>query len=130
MGSKERKAIEKRIAKLEPYRLPIPTGPEQESTPIVDRWGTVVGQRGSLRKRFKAIRRGRPEEVRIKVRAAFEDKLAHPEMTWCEIAEHRGFTNTKDLERQVRLLKAVLAKEGIEIPLSTSYREAETIFSQ
>jgi hypothetical protein len=74
------------------------------------------------------VHRGRPEEFRIKVRAAFEEKIAHPERTWRDLSQQFGFANYKDLERQVRLLKKVLQEESIDIPSSVAYEVAKEAF--
>jgi hypothetical protein len=129
-GSTDRRRVEKRISQLEHYRLPKPDSSEQRVTPIVNSWGQEVGEVSSLRRRFKTARPGRPEEGRIRVRAAFEDKLAHPELTWHHLSEKYRFQNPKDLERQVRLLRAVLKSEGIPLPLPTAYTEAEQTLQQ
>ncbi len=129
-GSRDRRSVERRISQLEQYRLPKPDSSEQRVSPIENSWGQEVGETSSLRRRFKMARPGRPEEHRIKIRAAFEDKLAHPELTWRKLSEKYQFQNPKDLERQVRLLRAVLKREGIPIPQSTAYREAEEVFQQ
>jgi len=126
-GSEARLSLEKRISQLEQYRLPKPDSFEQQIAPIVKEWGQVVGERSSLRRRFKKTRPGRPEEHRIKVRAAFEDKLAHPELTWRMLSERYGFGNSDDLERQTRLFKSILKREGIAIPPSTAYRDSEAL---
>ena len=128
VGSKERKAIERRISILEQYRLPKPSPEQQKVTPIVSQWGTVLGEESSLRRRAKTVYRGRPEEYRIKVRAAFEEKIVHPERTWRGLSQQFGFANYKDLERQVRLLKKVLHGEGIEIPTAAAYQDAKEAF--
>lgn len=83
----------------------------------------------SLRRLLATVHRGRPEEFRIKVRAALEEKIVHPEGTWRELSQH-GSNNYKDLERQVRLLKKVLQEEGIEIPSSSDYQDAQEGFDQ
>jgi hypothetical protein len=129
-GSRERRSVERRISLLEQYRLPKPDSSQQRVRPIVNSWGQEVGESSSLRRRFKVARPGRPEEHRIRVRAAFEDKLAHPELTWRQLSEKYRFQNPKDLERQVRLLRAVLKSEGIPVPQSTAYREAKEAFQQ
>jgi hypothetical protein len=130
VGSQEHKAVERRISILEQYRLPSPSPEQQKVTPIVSQWGGVIGEESSLRRRIKTVRRGRPEEFRIKVRAAFEEKIAHPERTWRDLSQQFGFENYKDLERQVRLLKKVLQEEGIEIPTSNAYQDAKEAFDQ
>lgn len=115
-GSDRRKGAEKRIAQLEQYRLPKPDPSEQRVFQTMDDFGRVIGERSSLRRRFKPRRPGRPEKCRIAVRAALEDKLANPELTWPELSEKYGFNESKDLERQVRLLKGLLRREGISLP--------------
>jgi hypothetical protein len=127
-GSKERNAIERRISVLEQYRLPKPLPQQQQVTPVLNDWGAVIGEKTSLRRRLKTIHRGRPEEHRIKVRAAFEEKIAHPERTWRDLAQQFGFPNQQHLERQTRLLKTVLQKEGIPIPTATDYQVAKEAF--
>jgi hypothetical protein len=129
-GSRERKSVERRISQLEQYRLPKPHPSEQKVTPLTNQLGQIIGQSGSLRRRSSVTHPGRPEECRVKTRAAFEDKLAHPQLTWRELSEKYGFKNSKDLERQVRLLKVFLNSEGIPIPPSTAYHEAKEAFDR
>jgi hypothetical protein len=129
-GSAERALMERRIALLEQYKLPKPVASEQQTDDIVDDSGRKIGTRGSLRHRFKPTRRGRPEEWRIKVRAALEDKLAKPSLTWQQLATRYGFADeVQDLRRQVRLLKALLRTEGIQLPGPSDYRGASVRFS-
>jgi hypothetical protein len=128
--SEERKAVERRISILEQYRLPKPFPEEQVTVPIVDESGMVIAQESSLRRRLTAVHAGRPEEFRIKVRVALEEKIIHPERTWRELSQQFGFNNYKDLERQVRLLKKVLQTEGIEIPTSADYQAAQAAFDE
>jgi hypothetical protein len=129
-GSADRKALERRISLFEQYRLPKPRPQDQMTAPITDHSGTVIAEESSLRRRVITVRRGRPEEYRIKVRAALEEKIVHPERTWRELAEQFGFGNYKDLERQVRLLKELLRDEGIAIPRAMDYQNAQTAFNQ
>jgi hypothetical protein len=129
-GSEEREAVERRISILEQYRLPKPLPEEQKTTPIVGESGAVIAQTGSLRRRRTIVLRGRPEEFRIKARAALEEKIVHPKRTWRELSQQFGFSNYKDLERQVRLLKAVLQKEGIGIPSAADYQDAQKAFDR
>jgi hypothetical protein len=110
--------------------LPKPIPKEQETAAIVDHSGAVTAEVSSLRRRLTTVHRGRPEEFRIKVRAALEEKIVHPERTWRDLSQQFGFNNYKDLERQVRLLKRVLQKEGIEIPSSAAYRDAQEAFDE
>ena len=130
VGSEERKAIERTISVLEQYRLPKPSPEEQKTSPILNESGAVTAEVSGLRRRLTTVRRGRPEEFRIKVRAALEEKIIHPERTWRELSQQFGFNNYKDLERQVRLLKRVLQKEGIEIPSASDYQDAQEAFDQ
>ena len=127
MASTERQEVVKRISKLEQYRLPKPLPNEQLATAILGDDGTVIGLRGNLRRRLKTVRIGRPEEHRIKVRAALEEKLAHPRRTWRSLAQQFGLPS-KDLERQIRLLKNVLQREGIPLPTAEDYRRAQNGF--
>ena len=116
-GSQERKALEKRISRLEQYRLPKPTQEELlDGGPILNEWGKQIGERHSLRRRHVNVRRGRPEEFTIKTRAALEEKLANPAATWRELADRFGFQDARTLERAVRRLKALLTREGIQYP--------------
>ena len=142
--SEERKALEKRIGKLQEYGLPKPTKREQDETElIVDHTGRKIGERHSIRRRLIAKGRGRPTEWSIKVRAALEEKIANPNLKWRELAEKFGFKSrwgksadgTKilvpgriDLESQVRRLKRLLRHEKIEVPTAMDYREAENAF--
>jgi hypothetical protein len=128
VGSEERKALEKRISILEQYRLPKPFPEQQMTVPIMDESGRVIAESSSPRRRLETVHPGRPEEFRIKVRAALEEKIVHPVRTWRELSQKFGFNNYKDLERQVRLLKAVLQKEGIKIPSSADYQAAQEAF--
>jgi hypothetical protein len=127
--STERLLMERRIVLLEQYMLPKPIASEQQTDDILDDSGRKIGKRGSLRHRFKPTRRGRPEEWRIKVRAALEDKLAKPSLTWQQLATRYGFAEVQYLRRQVRLLKAQLRTEGIQLPGPSDYREASVHFS-
>jgi len=130
VGSEERKAIEKRISILEQYRLPKPFPEEQRTAPIVDESGALIADVSSLRRRITTAHRGRPEEFRVGVRAALEEKIVNPERTWRKLSQRLGFNNYKDLERQVRLLKRVLQKEGIEIPSLADYQDAQEAFDR
>jgi len=130
VGSGDRKAAERRISILEQYRLPKPFPAEQTTAPIMDESGMVIAEESSLRRRLTTVHPGRPEEFRIKVRAALEEKIVHPERTWRELSQQFGFNNHKDLERQVRLLKKMLQKEGIEIPTSADYQAAQEAFDR
>jgi len=114
-----RKVLEKRLAKLEQYRLPKPTQDEaQRSEPILNGTGQQIGTRHSIRRRTIATRRGRPEEFAIKTRAALEEKLANPKTTWPQLAKKLGFPDSRTLERSVRRLKGILKSEGIPLPRS------------
>jgi hypothetical protein len=128
--SDEREAVERRVSVLEQYRLPKPFPDEQKATPILDESGAVIAEISSLRRRRMTVHRGRPEEFRIKVRAALEEKIVDPKRTWRELSQQLGFSNHKDLERQVRLLKAVLLKEGIAIPSAADYQDAQEAFDR
>lgn len=118
-GCYERKELERRIAKLEPYILPKPTSDEQQTEEIFGENGQKVGERGNIRRRVVYVRRGRGEEYGIKTRAALEEKLEST-VTWRELAAKYQFQDTAILERSVRRLKAVLKAEEIELPVSTS----------
>lgn len=86
--SDARKKLDRRISELEQYKLPKPDARDlAPSEPIVDSSGQKIGEWHSVRRRFIAKWRGRPEEFRIKVRAAREEKLAHPRTTWREFCE-------------------------------------------
>jgi hypothetical protein len=126
-GSPGRVSLEKRISRLEQYRPPRPSTSEQQVTAITNELGQVVGERSSLRLRFRAVRPGRPEEHRIKVRAAFEDKTANPSLTWRNLADQYGFNNPKDLERHARMLRALLKREGISLPLPSAYQDLRVL---
>lgn len=129
--SPARKELNRRISELEQYRLPKPDVRDlAQSEPILDTSGRKVGERHSLRKRVIAKRRGRPEEFRIKVRAALEEKLAHPQTTWRELAEKFGFSDKKDLERAVRRLKHILRRERIGLPTQDDYARAAAEWEQ
>ena len=128
VASEDRRAVQRRISVLEQYRLPKPFPEEQRIVPVMNESGAIIAEESSLRRRLTNVRRGRPEEYRIKVRAALEEKIVHPERTWRELSQQFGFSNYKDLERQVRLLKRVLQQEGIEIPTSADYEEAQEAF--
>jgi len=130
-GSPARKKLDRRITELEQYRLPKPDARDlEESEPILDSSGQQIGERHSLRKRFVPKRRGRPEEFRIRTRAALEEKLAHPRATWRELAIKHGFQDRKDLERFVRRLKDVLKREGIALPTKDDYERAAAEWAQ
>jgi|SRR5208283_5383096 len=125
IGPVPRLEIERRIAQLEQYRLPKPTEQDLlDSGPIVNQWGQQIGERHSIRRRFVARRRGRPEEFTIKTRAALEDKLATPSVTWRQLADKYGFKDAHVLERAVRRLKVVLKREGIPLPQESDYKES------
>jgi hypothetical protein len=115
--SPARKGLEKRLSKLEPYRLPRPTQEEaQQNEPIMNDAGQQIGRRRSLRRRTIATRRGRPDEFTIQTRAALEEKLANPKLTWPQLAQKFKFPDSRTLERSVRRLKDVLKEEGIRLP--------------
>ena len=115
--SPARKVLEKRLSKLEPYRLPKPTQEEaQQNEPIINDSGQHVGRRRSLRRRTIATRRGRPDEFTIQTRAALEEKLANPRLTWPQLAQKFRFPDSRTLERSVRRLRDILKKEGIPLP--------------
>jgi hypothetical protein len=115
--SPARKALEKRLSKLEPYRLPKPTKEEaQQNEPIINDAGQQIGSRRSLRRRTIATRPGRPDEFTIQTRAALEEKLANPKLTWPQLAQKFGFQDSRALERSVRRLKDILKKEKIPLP--------------
>jgi hypothetical protein len=125
LGSAPRRDLEKRISQLEQYKLPKPDARElEESEPIFNDSGQKIGERHSLRRRVIAKRRGRPEEFRIRTRAALEEKLAHPRTTWREVAIKHRFQDRKDLERFVRVLKDILKREGIALPTEDDYARA------
>jgi hypothetical protein len=117
--SPARKVLEKRLSKLEQYRLPKPTQEEaQRNEPILNKTGHQIGTRHSIRRRTIATRRGRPEEFTIRTRAALEEKLANPKIIWPELAKKFGFPDSRTLERSVRRLKNILKREGIPLPRS------------
>jgi hypothetical protein len=79
-GSAERKTLEKRISHLEQYRLRKEDERDAgQREDVFDESGKKIGERHSMRKRTIERRRGRPEEFTIKPRAAYEEKLTHPE---------------------------------------------------
>jgi hypothetical protein len=124
-GSAARKELEKRISQLEQYKLPKPDARDlQESEAILNPSGPKIGESHSLRRRVIAKRRGRPEEFRIRTRAALEEKLAQPRTPWRELAVKHHFQDRKDLERFVRHLKEVLKREGIALPTEEDYKHA------
>jgi hypothetical protein len=115
--SPARIVLEKRLSRLEQYRLPKPTRQEaQQNEPILNNTGQQIGTRHSIRRRTIATRRGRPEEFAIRTRAALEDKLANPKLTWPQLARKFEFPDNRTLERSVRRLKAILKSEGIPLP--------------
>ena len=102
-GSTERKTLEQRISRLEQYRLPKEDERDAEQREdILDPSGKKVGERHSVRKRMIERRRGRPEEFTIKTRAAYEEKLAHPDKVWRLIAAQFGLKDPMELRRAVR----------------------------
>jgi hypothetical protein len=139
--SPEQKRIEKRIGKLEEYCLPKSDAQDlKQNRMLLNRAGEAVGELHSVRRRFAETRRGRPAQWRIQVRAALEEKLADPKVTWRQLAEKFKFRDSWregedgvkrlspakcDLERQVRLLRDLLLKEGILEKLS--FREAPAL---
>ena len=143
-NSRERKAIEKRIGKLQEYGLPKPDAKDLEQTePIVDRTGQMIGERHSIRRRYVEKRRGRPAQWRVQVRAAQEEKKLNPRITWSELAEKYGFKprwrksedgrkmlapGRIDLECQARLFRKLLREEGIKLPTAEDCRAAENEF--
>jgi hypothetical protein len=143
-GSRERKAIKKRIGKLQEYGLPKPDTKDLEQTePLVDRTGQTIGERHSIRRRYVEKRRGRPAQWRVRVRAAQEEKISNPKVTWSELAEKCGFKprwrmsedgkkmlapGRIDLECQARLFRKLLREEGLELPTAEDYRAAENEF--
>jgi hypothetical protein len=116
-SSPARKTLEKRLSRLEQYRLPKPTQEEaQTNDPILNDANQQIGTRHSIRRRTIATRRGRPEEFTIQTRAALEEKLANPKITWSQLARQFRFPDDRTLERSVRRLKAILRSEGIPLP--------------
>jgi hypothetical protein len=66
-GSAKRKTLEKRISRLEQYRLPKEDERDAEQREdVVDESGKKIGERHSVGKRMIERRRGRPEEFTIK----------------------------------------------------------------
>jgi hypothetical protein len=128
-ASAERNPIEKRISQLEEYGLPRPNATEQQATSIIGT-GRVVAVRSSLRRRFKDKRRGRPEEYTIQTRAALEDKLAEPQLTWKVLAKDYKFESVEVLKHSVRRLKAILRREGIPLPTPSAYQAARRQFEE
>jgi hypothetical protein len=121
-GSAERKSLERRISRLEQYRLPKEDQRDiGQREDIFDASGQKIGERHSMRKRMIEKRRGRPEEFTIKTRAAFEEKLANPRKPWRVIATQFQFRNSDELRRAVRRLKEVLKREQIRIPKAEEY---------
>jgi hypothetical protein len=117
--SPARKVLKKRLSKLEQYRLPKPTQEEAHGNePILNKTGQQIGTRHSIRRRTIATRRGRPEEFTIRTRAALEEKLANPKITWPQLAKKFGFPDSRTLERSVRRLKDILKRERIPLPRS------------
>ncbi|HVA65267.1 MAG TPA: hypothetical protein VNF74_16215 [Terriglobales bacterium] len=125
-GSGQRRAMEKRLERLELYHLPKPTPAEQAKMPIYEgdlSWGApgapppppgarIIGHRSSPRQRLRAARRGRPEVNTIKARAALEKKIANPRLRWPDIAQQVEM-DAGDLKRAVRHLRATLRREGL-----------------
>ena len=119
-----RKALEKRLSRLEQYRLPKPDKEEARlDEPIFNHAGQQIGTRHALRRRTIAIRRGRPEEFTIRTRAALEEKLRNPKITWPTLAEKFDFSDSRALERSVRRLRNVLKKENIPLPRQDEYEK-------
>jgi hypothetical protein len=129
--SPERKKLEKRISQLEEYCLPKPDAQDlRRSRKLVNKFGQVVGEAHSIRRRFRQNRPGRPAEYSLQVRAALEDKLANPRLTWSQLAKKysdpaRGFrfqfTDVRQLQRAVRRLKTLLRREEIQLPSPGDY---------
>jgi hypothetical protein len=121
-GSATRKDLERRISRLEQYRLPKEDRRDiEQREEILDAKGEKIGERHSVRRRMIEKRRGRPEEFTIKTRAAFEEKLANPKKPWRAIATQFGFQSSDELRRAVRRLKEVLKREKIRIPEAEEY---------
>jgi len=121
-GSAKRKGLERRISRLEQYRLPKEDQRDMgQREDILDASGQRIGERHSVRRRMIEKRRGRPEEFTIKTRAAFEEKLANPKKPWRAIAAQFEFRNSDELRRGVRRLKEVLKREKIRIPKAKEY---------
>jgi hypothetical protein len=124
-GSKERKALEKRIGKLQEYGLPTPTTEETEQTETIkNQLGQKICERHSIRRRPILIRRGRRAMWRVKARAWLEERLSNPKVTWKELSEKTGFPRDV-LEREIYLLIKLLKREEIELPTAADYRTAE-----
>ena len=103
-GSAGRKTLEKRISHLEQYRLPKEDERDAEQrADVFDESGKKIGERHSVRKRMIERRRGRPEEFTIKTRAAYEEKLAHPEKPWRVIATQFELKDALELPRGTAL---------------------------
>jgi hypothetical protein len=121
-GSADRKTLEKRVSRLEQYRFPKEDERDLEQrADVFDESGKKIGERHRVRKRMIERRRGRPEEIRIKTRAAYEEKLAHPEKPWRVIAAQFELKDASELRRAVRRLKEVLKGEGMRIPAPEDY---------
>lgn len=123
-GSAKRKGPERRISRLEQYRLPKEDQRDRgEREDIFDPSGQKIGERHSVRKRMIEKRRGRPEEFTIKTRAAFEEKLANPKRPWRAIAAQFEFHNADELRRGVRRLKEMQnAKKSRSRKLKNTFR--------
>lgn len=128
-GSVERHEIEKRISRLEQYRLPKPTAADiWRMRPIKNEAGKVILPGGrSVRERLKDKRRGPPEQYRIAARAALEEKIRNPGLTWRLLAMKYGLQE-RNLDRQIQFLRKTLKHEGIRIPSARDCRKAENSF--
>lgn len=129
--TEEKRDLEKRISRLEQYRLPRPTAADMRDIwTIRNEAGAIIGHGGrSVRQRLRNVSRGRPERHRIAVRAALEEKIRYPRRTWSELATKHDLESW-DLERQVRLLRKVLKRESIQIPNTQDCRNAERSFER
>ena len=124
-GTKEKQELERRISLLQQYGLPKPDGFDAHGKrTIKNELGETIGFAHSARQRLKDKHRGQQERHRIRVRAALEEKIRYPQRLWRALAAKHGLERW-DLERQVGLLRALLKREGIEIPSIQDCRNAE-----
>ena len=126
-NSPERRAIERRIRKLDGYTAPhLHERPTLEQDDVSDRfyqalrksgvpWAKASEATDEYRKRVLRRPRGHPVDYRYRVAEAYDIWLSHPTRTWREIAQMVGLP-LKNLTRQVQFLRQLLRKEGIPIP--------------
>ena len=131
-GSPQRKALDRRIRRLDAYTFPhLYEKPTAEQEEVVRRFATILLERGDcgweevkkrtdeFASRIRKRRTGRPIKYRYRITEALEIKLANPSRTWEEIWDEMSEKLDISFEvfnRQIQHLRQLLHKEGIPTP--------------